>query len=87
MPLYYSQVELHRKNVRRHILSTFFVVGDNVVMPTGAQATVVNPSFTDGTVTLQWASSGQTVQIILTGLTNAQDAAAAFAAGSNTFHV
>jgi hypothetical protein len=67
---------------------TNFVVGDNVVFPaTGAAPTVVNPSFTDGTVTLQWANAGQTVQIILTGLTNAQDAAAGFTTGSNTFHV
>jgi hypothetical protein len=64
-----------------------FVAGDSVVMPAGVQATVVNTSFTDGTVTLQWASGGQTVNIVLTGLTNAQDQAAAFHAGSNTFTV
>ena len=66
---------------------TNFVVGDSVVMPAGVQATVVNSSFTDGTATLQWASGGQTVSIILTGLTNAQDQAAAFHAGSNIFTV
>ena len=64
-----------------------FAVGDSVVMPTGAQATVSNPSFTDGTVDLQWASAGQLVTVTLTGLSPAQDAAAAFGAGSNTFTV
>jgi hypothetical protein len=64
-----------------------FVVGDSVVMPAGVQATVVNSSFTDGAIILQWTIQGQMVQITLTGLTNVQDTAAGFTAGSNTFHL
>lgn len=64
-----------------------FGTGDKLVFATGnATASVSNTSFTDGSVTVQSsnASSGTTVTITLTGLTNAQDAALNSAADFNT---
>jgi len=52
---------------------TGFATGDKVFSPVGVTPTVVNNSFTDGNVTIQYASSGNVVRIILTGLTAAQD--------------
>ena len=52
-----------------------FGAGDKIVSPTGVTATIADQSsFSDGSVSLQYASGGNVVKITLTGLTNAQDA-------------
>jgi hypothetical protein len=52
-----------------------FGTGDKIAGPTGVTGTLDNSSFSDGSVTLQYAQLGQVVQITLTGLTSAQDGA------------
>ena len=52
-----------------------FGSGDKIVSPAGVPSSLLNNSYTDGAVTIQSASAGQMVQITLTGLSNAQDAA------------
>ena len=52
-----------------------FGPGDKIVSPAGVTPTLENGSYTDGSVMIQAASAGQTVQITLTGLTSAQDLA------------
>ncbi len=52
---------------------TGFGAGDKIGFPAGNAATVINNSFTDGSVVVQWAKSGNQVEIMLTGLTSAQD--------------
>lgn len=51
-----------------------FGAGDKIVSPAGNAGTLVNSSFTDGQATIQYANSGVVTQIVLTGLTAAQDA-------------
>ena len=50
-----------------------FNAGDKIIGPSGVTPTLVQPSFTDGQVGLQYAANSQVALIILTGLTNAQD--------------
>ena len=50
-----------------------FGAGDKIVSPTGVAPSLLNSSFSDGTVTLQYTTPGNVVNITLTGLTNAQD--------------
>ena len=50
-----------------------FNAGDKIIGPSGVTPTLVQPSFTDGQVGLQYAGNSQVALIILTGLTNAQD--------------
>ena len=50
-----------------------FNAGDKIIGPSGVTPTLVQPSFTDGQVGLQYAANSQVAVIILTGLTNAQD--------------
>lgn len=52
---------------------TGFGAGDKIGFPTGNAPTVINNSFTDGSVIVQWAKSGNQMEIVLTGLTNTQD--------------
>lgn len=52
-----------------------FAAGDKIDFPATNTPTVVNTSYTDGNVTLQFADAGVTSLVILTGLTNAQDMA------------
>lgn len=52
---------------------TGFGTGDKIGFPAGNTPTVVNESFTDGSVIVQWAKSGNQVEIKLTGLTSTQD--------------
>ncbi len=42
--------------------------GDKLTFPAGVTPTVVNGSYADGSVTVQWASAGQLIQVVLTGL-------------------
>lgn len=51
-----------------------FGAGDKIVSPAGNAGTLINSSFTDGQATIQYANSGVVTQIVLTGLTAAQDA-------------
>ncbi|BBD98243.1 tandem-95 repeat protein [Sphingobium amiense] len=52
-----------------------FGAGDEIVSPAGNPGTLNNSDFTDGQATIQYANSGQVTQIVLTGLTRAQDEA------------
>lgn len=45
-----------------------FGVGDKLTFPAGATPTVLNSSWTDGIVNIQWSSAGQTISVVLTGL-------------------
>jgi|EndMetStandDraft_3_1072993.scaffolds.fasta_scaffold29464_2 hypothetical protein len=59
-------------------------VGDHIVSPAGVPVSLNNSSFTDGSVTLEYAQGGQVATIVITGLTNAQDAALFQPADLNT---
>ena len=67
-----------------------FGKGDGLDFPDGAVPSVDNESFSDGRINLQWASSGLTITVTLTGLSTAVDAtlssvsdfATAFGAGT-----
>lgn len=61
-----------------------FGPGDKIVSPTGATSSVVNTNFTDGSVSLQYASGTNKVTITLTGMTAAQDALLTSTASINT---
>lgn len=61
-----------------------FGVGDKLVGPTDNVPSIINSSFTDGNVTIEYAANGQTLQITLTGLTNEQDGSLFFAGDFNT---
>ena len=50
-----------------------FGAGDKIVSPAGLAPSLINGSFSDGNVALQYATGGNVVTITLTGLTNAQD--------------
>lgn len=50
-----------------------FGTGDVLDFPAGNNPAVNNSSLTDGIVELQWASSGQVVKAVLTGLSASQD--------------
>jgi hypothetical protein len=52
-----------------------FSAADQLVFPRGAVPSVSNTSYTDGRVNLGWALGGQTIAVIITGLTTGQDAA------------
>lgn len=52
-----------------------FTAGDKLAFPAGAAATVDNPNWSDGVVSVQWASSSNVITVKLTGLTTAQDSA------------
>jgi hypothetical protein len=54
---------------------TGFGAGDKIDFPADQAPTIVNSSVTDNSVDIQWAFSGQTVIVTLTGLTTAQDEA------------
>ncbi len=49
---------------------TGFGAGDKIGFPAGNSPTVINDSFTDGSVVVQWAKSGNQMEITLTGLTS-----------------
>lgn len=62
-----------------------FGLGDKIVGPAGVSATVTDQaSFTDGSLSLQFASGGNIVKVTLTGLTAAQDSAIFGAADLNS---
>ena len=63
---------------------TGFGAGDHIVGPAGNPGTLDNSSFTDGQVVLQWANAGQVTQVVLAGLTAAQDSALFSTADLNT---
>lgn len=51
-----------------------FAAGDKMVFPAATNVpTVINNSYTDGAVDLQWAYSGQVITVHLTGVSNAND--------------
>jgi hypothetical protein len=52
-----------------------FGAGDKIDFPVDQAPTIINSSVTDNSVDIQWAFSGQTVIVTLTGLTTAQDEA------------
>lgn len=61
-----------------------FAAGDKLVFPAGQTPTVNNISYADGSVTVQYALNGNTVAVVLTGITNAQDIALNFISDFNT---
>ena len=60
-----------------------FGAGDKLTFPAGVAPTVLNTSFTDGNVTVQWALNGQVISVVLTGL-SANDSSLNFVADFNT---
>lgn len=63
-----------------------FGSGDKFVFPATNTPTVVNDSYTDGVVDLQWAYSGNVVTVHLTGIPASNDAAINFISDFNTIY-
>ncbi len=61
-----------------------FGAGDKIDFPADNTPTVVNSSYTDGSVTLQYANAGVTTLVTLTGLSSANDIAINSIADVNT---
>lgn len=61
-----------------------FNAGDVIDFLDGVTPTVTNNNFTDGNVTLQWASSGSVVKLDVTGLSSADDVKLSGIAGWDT---
>jgi hypothetical protein len=60
-----------------------FAAGDTLDFPDAVAATVSNTSFTDGAVTVQWASGGEIITVNLTGIALENEVALSSVAGFN----
>ncbi|HKX79749.1 MAG TPA: cadherin domain-containing protein [Novosphingobium sp.] len=56
-----------------YTITGFDAGSDKIVGPAGVTPTIINPSFTDGEVTIQFAANNQIALITIEGITNAQD--------------
>lgn len=63
---------------------TGFAANDKLVFPTTVPATVVNESYTDGNVIVQYAIDGKVAQVLLKGYDNATDKSLNFIPDFNT---